>query len=262
VLEVARVSLGLIVFLYASWSDYKTREVSNTVWMVFAPLALALTSVQFLAFSRESLTTFVLSFVSTSVLSIVLFYAGAFGGADAKALICLALALPLYPVVIQPLFGLISPIFPITVFSNAVLLAVVSVFYSIARNCLWRLRTGKRLFEGLEDASLGRKMLTFLCGYRIDITELEKAEHSYPLEDISTTDAGESKRRLLVFPKDEERMEIVNRISKAAKEGKLPKEIWITPGLPMLIFITVGLIVALFLGDILWIILGSALSFA
>lgn len=261
-LEGARVSLCLAFFFYASWSDYKTREVSNTVWIAFAPLALVLTSVQVLAFSRESLNTFVLSFVLTSVLSIVLFYAGAFGGADAKALICLALALPLYPSVIQPLFGLVSPIFPITVFTNAVLLAVVSVFYSIARNCFWRFRTGKRLFEGFEDASLGRKVLTFLCGYRIGITELEKAEHSYPLEDISTTDAGEPKRSLLVFPKDEERMEIINRISKAAKEGKLPREIWITPGLPMLIFITVGLIVALFLGDILWVILGSALRYA
>ncbi|MFB0523269.1 MAG: prepilin peptidase, partial [Candidatus Bathyarchaeia archaeon] len=80
VLEGARVSLCLIFFLYASWSDYKTREVSNTVWMVLAPLALVLTSVQFLAFSPESLNTLVLSFVLTSALSIVLFYAGAFGG--------------------------------------------------------------------------------------------------------------------------------------------------------------------------------------
>ncbi len=147
-------------------------------------------------------------------------------------------------------------------FSNAVLLAVLSVFYSIARNYLWKLRTGKRLFAGLEKESLGRKIVTFITGYKIGVTELEKTEHSYPLEDIQTTDTGETERKLLVFPKDEERTAIVNRISKAAKEGKLPKDIWITPGLPMLIFITVGLIVALFVGDFLWILLRSALGFS
>ena len=236
--------------------------MSNIVWAILAPLAFALTSVQFFVFAPQLLNIYVFSFVLTSALSVALFYAGAFGGADAKALICLALALPSYPTyLVQPLFGLVSPIFPVTVFCNAVLLAVLTVFYSIVRNYLWKYRTGKKFFEGFEKESFGRKILTFLCGYKIGITELEKTEHSYPLEDIRTTETGETERRLLVFPKDEERMEIVNRISKAAKEGKLPKEIWITPGLPMLVFITVGLIVALFFGDILWIILRSALGY-
>ena len=195
-------------------------------------------------------------------MSVILFYVGAFGGADAKALICLALALPSYPIhFVQPLSNPISPIFPITVFSNAVLLAALSVFYSITRNCLWKFRTGKRLFKGFENAPLGRKILTFLCGYKVNISELERTEHSYPLEDIGKTETTETSRRLLVFPKDEERTEIVERISKAAKEGKLSEEIWITPGLPMLIFVTLGLIITLFLGDILWIILRSALGY-
>ena len=39
---VARIILSLSVLLYSSWSDYKTREVSNRVWMLYAPTALAL----------------------------------------------------------------------------------------------------------------------------------------------------------------------------------------------------------------------------
>jgi preflagellin peptidase FlaK len=259
----ARVLLCLSFFIYASWSDYKTREVSNTVWLVLAPLAFALTAVQFVVFAPEALYTYALSFILTSVLAVVLFYAGAFGGADAKALMCLALALPLYPVhFVRPLFNPISPIFPITVFSNAVLLAVLSVFYSVTRNLFWKLRTGKSLFETFESTSLARKILTLLCGYKVNSSELEKTEHSYPLEDISTTETGETERRLLLFPKDEERRDIVTRLSNAVKDGTISGEIWVTPGLPMLIFITLGLMIALLLGDIVWIILRSALGLA
>ena len=57
-------------------------------------------------------------------------------------------------------------------------------------------------------------------------------------------------------PKDEGRDEIVQRLSKASKEGKIGSKVWATPGLPMLIFVTVGLITALSLGDIVWILVG------
>lgn len=260
-LDGLRVLVSLIFLAYASWSDLRKREVSNKVWVIFAPLALALT-LQFLVFSPELLYGFVLSFVITSVLSIALFYAGAFGGADAKALICLSLALPSYPTYLfQPSFSLLSPLFPVSVFCNAVLLAALSVFYVLSRNYLWKRRTGKRLFEGFEKESVDRKILTAVSGYKIKVVELEKKEFLYPLEDIRVAETGESERRLIVMPKDEEREEIVKRILEASCEGKLQSDVWVSPGLPMLVFITAGLILALVFGDIIWIILGSALGF-
>jgi len=260
-LDGIRVTLCLAFLVYASWSDYKTREVSNMVWAVLAPSAFALTTLQFLFFAPELLYTYVFSFIITSALSIALFYAGAFGGADAKALICLSLALPSYPsYLLQPPQNIISPIFPIIVFTNAVLLAALSVFYAVLRNLLWKSRNMKGLFEGLEKESIGRKILTLLCGYKVKVTQLETVEHLYPLEDFYVTETGESRRRLLIFPKEEEREGIVERILKAASEGKLEKEVWVTPGLPMLIFITAGFIVALTFGDIIWAIFGSAFA--
>ena len=201
---------------------------------------------------------YALSFIVTSALSVALFYAGAFGGADAKALICISLALPSYPTHLLQPYGFVFPIFPITVFTNAVLLAALSVFYVILRNLVWKSRTRRGLFEGLEEESIGRKILTLICGYKVKITQLEKVEHLYPLEDVYVTETGEKRRRLLVFPKDEERKDTVERILKATNEGKLENEVWITPGLPMIIFITAGLIVALISVDIVWVILRSA----
>jgi preflagellin peptidase FlaK len=268
ILSGVRVLLCLVFLIYASWSDFKTREVSNWVWTILAPLAFILTALQFFLFSSELLLvqilqSYVLSFAVTSALSITLFYAGAFGGADAKAFMCLSLALPFYPDtdILQPYSSVVSPLsqsfFTITVFSNAVLLAALSVLYIMARNLSWKQRTKKNLFEGVEKESKWRKILVLLSGYKADIAELEKKEYLYPLEDFD-----ENERKLLVVPKDEGREEIVGRLQKAKREGKLQNGVWATPGLPMLIFVTIGLIVALFYGDIIWVFVRSALGYS
>jgi len=264
-LDGTRVILCLAFLTYASWSDFKKREVSNIVWTIFAPFALALTSLQFLLFDPHLLYVYGLSFVVTSAFSLAIFYAGAFGGADAKALICLALALPTYPAhLLRPLSGFVSPLsfllFPIATFCNAVLLASLSVFYAILRNFLWKRRTKMKLFEGFEKESKWRKFLTFLCGYKVETAELKKGKHLYPLEDIRVVDVGESERKLLVMPKDEESGEIVERILKATRQGKITDGVWVTPGLPLLIFVAAGLIIALVFGDIIWVVFRLALK--
>jgi preflagellin peptidase FlaK len=264
-LDGARIILTLSFLVYASWSDWEKREVSNKVWAVFAPLALLLTSVQYVLFAGD-LLLYVISFGVTSSLSIVLFYAGAFGGADAKALICLSLALPQYPthlfsaIPISASAVLVSPLFPITVFSNSVLLAAFTALYALLRNLVWKLKTGSELFEGFEKESFGRKILALVTGYKINVAKLERYEYLYPLEDIGATEGNNVDRKLLVMPKDEKREKIVERILGAARTGRIQNEVWATPGLPMLIFITAGLVIALVFGDIVWIVLASLFS--
>ena len=260
ILDGARVILCLSFLIYASWSDYKTREVSNKVWIILGPLALALTGIQFVVYLPQLITTYVLSFAITSALAIAIFYVGGFGGADAKALMCIALALPVYPshFLTQPA-NVISPLFPLTVFTNSVLLGALSVFYALFRNILWKIRNKESLFEGVESSSFGRKILALVSGYKVKISKLEKS-HLYPLEDVEVNDLGEKKRKLMVFPSDEERDEIVARVAENAREQKIEGGVWATPGLPLLIFVTAGLIIALFYGDLIWILLSSILG--
>ena len=260
IFDGARIILCLSFLIYASWSDYKTREVSNKVWVILGPLALALTAFQFLIYCPQLLFSYLLSFVITSALAIAIFYAGGFGGADAKALMCIALALPVYPEYLLPQpAGLFSPLFPLTIFTNSVLLGALSVFYALFRNLLWKVRNKGGIFEGLETESFGRKILALFSGYKVKISKLERG-HMYPLEDVDVNDKGEIKRKLLVFPKDEEREEIVARILENVKEESLDGGVWVTPGLPLLIFVTAGLIIALAYGDIVWILLSSFLK--
>jgi preflagellin peptidase FlaK len=262
IFDGARIILCLGFLIYASWSDYKTREVSNKVWVIMGPVALVLTGFQFLAFSSQPLQlliSYCLSFAITSALAITVFYVGGFGGADAKALMCIALALPVYPshLLPQPL-GFVSPLFPITIFTNGVLLGALSVFYAISRNILWKLKNRKQIFEGIEKESFGRKILALISGYKVKVSKLEKG-HLFPLEDVEMDDEGNKKRKLLVYPDYEEREEIIARITENVVNEKLGGGVWATPGLPLLIFITAGLITAIGYGDIVWVLISSIL---
>ena len=264
----AKVTLSLGFLVYASWSDYKTREVSNLVWALYAPLALSLSLAELLLYDASRLPFFGLSFGVTAVIAIVLFYTGGFGGADSKALMCIALALPFSTeMLVAPLLpGGASPLaqtlFPMTVFSNAVLFAAATAVYMFLYNVVWHKKNGKKLFEGtLNSESLGKKAIAMITGHKVSIAELKAKWHVYPIEDIQDENSeNQPKRSLVVVPKDEGRDEIVERLSKAIDSGKIDAHVWATPGLPMLIFVTFGLIVALLFGDIVWVLVSTVLG--
>jgi preflagellin peptidase FlaK len=114
----------LAILTYSSWSDYKTREVSNRVWAIYAPIALALSLTQIGLYEPSQLPFYALSFGVTAGLALLLFYAGGFGGADSKALMCIALSLPLLPL-FSPLWCFCQhpSLFFNNYFGNAVLFA-------------------------------------------------------------------------------------------------------------------------------------------
>jgi preflagellin peptidase FlaK len=249
--------------------------VSNRVWAVYAPIALVLSAVELVFFAPSDLMFFGISVGVTFGLAFLLFYTGAFGGADSKAFMCIALALPFTPFSntiysnYLPIFanyipalsnGLSSPIsnliFQFTILTNSVIIAVFSVVYIVIRNIVWHKRHGRKLFEdSLKTESLGKKLAVILTGYKMPVAKLQEKWHIFPLEDVEKqADSEEIKRKLLVVPKDDGRDQVVERLSTSLSEGKIKDYIWASPGLPMLIFVTVGLIIALLFGDIMWII--------
>ncbi len=210
---------------------------------------------------------YALSFGVTAGLAFLLFYTGGFGGADSKALMCIALALPFAPIAFFTpiLFEGLSPIaqliYPITIFGNAVLFAAASGIYMILRNVFWHKKNGSKMFSGtLASESLGKKFLVLITGYKMTVAKLKEKWHIFPMEDIEETGENSLKRKLIVIPHDEGRDKIVERLSNAAEAGKIDAYVWATPGLPMLIFVTLGLIVALFFGDMVWLLVRFVLG--
>ncbi len=266
IFEAAKVTLSLSFLLYASWSDYKTREVTNRVWIAYAPIALALSIAELLLYDSTRLPLFGLSVGVTVAIAFALFYSGGFGGADSKALMCIAMALPFFPatlltpILVSGASPLAQNIFPLTIFSNAVLVAAFSCVALFLYNLLQRAKTTKKMFEGtLASEPVWKKLIVSITGYKMPVAKLQAKWHIYPMEDIAEEDsAGTVKRKLVIVPRDEGRDAVVVRLSEAIDAGKIGAKVWATPGLPMLIFVTIGLIIALFFGDIVWLIVSSA----
>lgn len=263
----SQVAVTLAILAYASWSDYKTREVSNRVWAVYMPIALALSLSDFLLFDPSKLILFGISVGFTVGLAFLLFYTGAFGGADSKALMCIAVSLPFAPVALfTPLIANgLSPIsqviFPVTIFGNGVLFAAASCVYMLLRNFVWHKRNGKEMFSGtLAHESAWKKILILITGYKVTIGKLKEKWHIFPMEDVETEGESAPKRKLVLIPSEDGRNGIVERLSNAIQAGKIDAYVWATPGLPMLIFITLGLIVALVGGDLVWLLVRSILA--
>lgn len=263
----AKVTLSLTFLLYASWSDHKTREVSNRVWAVYAPIALCLSLAELLLYEPAKLPFFGLSFGVTAAFALLLFYSGGFGGADSKALMCIALALPFSTEMLFPplLYSGVSPLsqnlFPLTIFSNSVLFAAASGLYMLLRNFGKRATTGNKLFDGtLAKESIGKKLVVLVTGYKVPVAKLKEKWHVYPMEDVEDDGENQLNRKLVIVPRDEGRDEVVERLSNAIDTGKISDDVWATPGLPMLIFVTIGLIVALLFGDLVWILVSYVLG--
>jgi preflagellin peptidase FlaK len=255
----AQIAVTIVILIYASWRDYKCREVSNRVWAIYAPIAATLSIANLVLFDSSKLLMFAASVGITVALAFLLFYSGGFGGADSKALMCLAVALPFAPQVLSTpitnnsLSPIAEYIFPLTVFSNAVLFAAASAVYMVFRNLVWHRRQGKKMFAGsLAHESVGKKILVLLTGYKVAIGKLKEQWHVFPMEDVKDNGEINIKRKLVVIPHEEGRDGVVERLSNAAGAGKIDSHVWATPGLPMLIFITAGLIVALLFGDMVW----------
>lgn len=257
-LYLARIAVAFSFLLYASWSDYKTREVSNTVWTLFAPLGLTLTIIDTYSGDPSSLIPYGICFALTTAVSLALFYSGGFGGADSKALMCLALALPFYPTNTNlPFLGEASPIsrdfFPITIFTNGVVLSAASAIFILLYNLISHARNRTVLFEGdHKKEPFWKKTLVLLTGYKMPLAKLKEKWHIYPLEDANLDSEEHLTRKLVLLPKDEGRNEVIERLEKAASKGEIQRNVWATPGLPMLIFITVGFAFTFILGDIVW----------
>jgi len=259
VFVAVRVAVTAAFLIYASWRDYKVREVSNRVWVIYAPIALALSLAELLLYDSSKLPLFGISVGLTIGLAFLLFYSGGFGGADSKALMCIAFALPFAPEILSTplLIGGLSPIsqvmFPLTIFSNAVLFAAASGVYMVLRNFVWHEKTGKKMFVGtLGQEHVWKKILVLITGYKVNVEKLKAKWHIFPMEDVEAEVENSLVRKLVVVPRDEGRDKTVERLSEAVDAGKIDTYVWATPGLPMLIFITLGLIVALVFGDVVW----------
>jgi len=251
IIQSASILASLSFFALGSVFDLKTREVPDRVWLGYGPIGLALTLVGLsLNFSYAILTIF--SIGITTLLSFALLYFGLFGGADAKAIICLGVTLPLVPSTYGTLVGYVHPFFPIVVVVMGFVCSISVAIWLGLRNLGSRLHEGAQMFEGLRHEPWWAKLLAALTGYPADISKLRSTVYLYPIEEVAEDSTGAHRRFRLFFSAEADREQMVFDFVKSLGKVGSPRRVWVSPGLPMLLFMFIGLIITLTAGDLIF----------
>jgi len=235
-------------------SDMRTREVTDKLWVVYGVSGLTVTLIKILLDS-SSLLPIAISIGLTILIALGFAQFNLFGGADAKALICLALTTPLTPSSIHPILGYTYPYLPILVLLVAYVYSGLVIVWIIGKNFYRYAHTGKFGFCGdLRSVSWWKKVFATISGYPVSLDELKASIHLYPMERF--TNEGGLVRRQFRFSLDvaEERPELISNLEMFLRKHYPEADIrdfrfWATPGLPMLLFIFVGFISSILLGD-------------
>jgi len=156
-----------------------------------------------------------------------MFYIGIFGGADAKALICLSVALPTNPFPLRLPFFSLNPIFPVMVIYTAYFLSASTIFCILTKNIAWKYVKGKQLFENIEGLSPLKKLLAVLTGYKTDLETLRKKVYLYPMEEVTTLDGMVHRSLKLFVSAETDRDDAVKSLEDSVDPYQI-SDVWVT----------------------------------
>lgn len=241
--------MTLITLTIAAIFDLKTREVPDKIWLMYGPLGLILTIYRI--WTEPSLLFFTAASVSLSILiAFGLVFFGLSGGADAKALICLGVTLPLPPGIANPILGFAFPFFPIVVLVIGYVVSLSVAVWMLGRNLVLLARHGSGMFEGLEREPIWKKALAFITGFPTAFSNLQSTFYLFPMEEVVVDDVNGAHRTFQVYSNaDVDREQVLSRFSESMKKVGSPNTVWVTPGLPLLVFILAAVVIALTVGD-------------
>ncbi len=225
-IDIIRLFVGVSILGYASYTDIKTRRASNMNWLIMGLFGSVLLLLEYLTVGISN--PMILIFIPAMIGFVyVLFQLRLiFGGADAKALMALAILLPLQPSINQmPLWGQSYMPAAWTVFSNSIILflfiPIGLLIYNVLRGNL--------------------KIPYALLGYKMKISVARK-KFVWPLEKIV-----DGKTKFVYMPKNFDATEEYDEFEK-----KGIKEVWVTPKIPFMIPLLGGFIFTFVFGDIMF----------
>lgn len=248
--EWAALLTSVGALMVASVSDLKTREVSNRVWLVYGPVAalLFITRTVFSLGDPQILLEMLVSAGATIIVAFLLFQFGVMGGADSKALMCLGLALPVPPAVISSWWQAPFPLYPypIAILANSFLLSIASGVFILVRNLVKGIN-----FQGFERESPLRKLMVLFTSYKTSFGVLQSSNYLYPAEQVDLVESKPVRHFRLFSSAEEEHDKLVSSLENYKAQGLFSDGVWVTPGLPHLVFLTASLVTVLLVGDLL-----------
>ncbi|MCL4436091.1 MAG: hypothetical protein M1503_00200 [Thaumarchaeota archaeon] len=244
-----RIAVAAVMLLSAAYFDIRSREIDDRLWISFSSVGALLYFYEFVtAGVVTDLASTLLVIGGTAGIVLLLYRLGFYAGADALALLSLSVVLPLYAPPIyalpamyhDPLYLLFNPVTFVMVLANATMWVLILPVYFLLRNLL-RLLRGEAIFAGFEDESWWRKVVVVFLGYRMKYA----SEGSFYL----TLEKKVGSKRKFVF-----------RMLNEDEEFLQGQDVWGTPGIPFLLFMTLGFFTMLLVGDLVTLLMDSLFS--
>ena len=226
VMEPYATLLAAATLLYSSYHDVRTREVDDRVWIIPAAAGILINTYPFLDAGLGWLIRYGLAAGLTAAVAFGLYFTGLYGGADAKALVTISLIQP-YTDRWPQLHGFTA----LTTLTNGLILSAALPLSFAAYNT-YRLVKGEKIFEGFEGEGFWRKVAACFIGVR-----LRKAAGRRFWSPVEKNDGGVRRFKFNLS---------IDDLSEADRD-----DMWITPGIPLLVFFTAGYLVNLATGDIM-----------
>jgi len=216
--ELIGIGLALIMLIVGSIIDIWKREIHDYYWIGFGIFGFLLVFLSSNIIANLLIIGFALIIAPFVIL---VWMIGLFGGADAFALIALA--------VIAPLATLSDNVVtPFTTLSNAAVLFIIPFIVNLMRNIISQIK-GEQIFEGFDETKT-KKILALLMGYKAKNPKFGFA--------IEKEVDGKKKIDLTIHHAENQ-------------EFCTTPNTWITPGIPYLLLIMGGFIIQLIYGDII-----------
>jgi len=216
--NIIGIGLALTMLIVGSIIDVWKREIHDYFWLGFGIIGFLL------VFISSDLIPNLLTIGFALIIApfaILMWRMGLFGGADAFALIAIAVIAPMATISE-------NAITPFTALSNAAILSVIPFLMNVVRNIIAQIK-GENIFDGF-DENIGKKIAAILIGYKAKNPKFGFA--------IEKTVKGKKKLDLAFHHAENQ-------------EFCTKPNTWITPGIPYLLLITGGFIIQIFYGDII-----------
>ena len=218
-ITIVRMIAAFVMLGLASFFDLKKREINDILWIGFSALSAVLIFIS--PDIWTSLRIVGMSLIIAPV-ALILWRFGVFGGADAFCLIVLTSLAPMFTLST-------SQITPFSTLTNAAILSVTPLFVNLCRNVMSILRK-EDIFEGIDETRT-KKMIAVFIGYKA-----KNPKYSFSLERVV-----DGKKRLDFSLKHAEQALFCN-----------DHGVWVTPGVPYVLYITAGFVIQVLYGDIIF----------
>lgn len=239
----------LLMLGLGSYQDIKRREVDDYIWFIAALPAAINIYVAAAGLNLIDLRVWLVEVPLLTGMGLLFYYLGLFGGADAKALIAIAASMP------QPLPPFRSQItlFGVTVFDNGVVLAVLYSALFAAANLL-RAASIKGYFGRYSNSPLRTKLGLALYAYKTTVKKYVKDSYKLFLAEKPVSRQGEIEFKPLYGLRLDSEEEAVNNLQQLIDSGRLKPddEIWVSQGLPLILFMFAGMLLTPITGDLVY----------